>query len=220
MYSFSLKMKNAIKRIIRELRKHAPFTLFGALTGVVGMILCRNMTGETAHRLFYVLHPMHVVLSALVTASLYKNYRCRTDKGNCNIFMLLFIGLSGSIAVATLSDSVIPYLGELILRMPHAEPHIGFVEKWKIIVSLATIGTIMAYFWPQTKFPHAGHVLISTWASLFHIIMAKGDTLTVGAGSAIFIFLFLAVWIPCCVSDIVYPLLFVGDEKRGKEYNL
>jgi hypothetical protein len=25
----------------------------------------------------------------------------------------------------------------------------------------------------------------------------------------VFVFLFLAVWIPCCVSDIVFPLLFV-----------
>jgi len=25
----------------------------------------------------------------------------------------------------------------------------------------------------------------------------------------IFLFLFLAVWIPCCTSDIVFPLLFI-----------
>jgi hypothetical protein len=25
------------------------------------------------------------------------------------------------------------------------------------------------------------------------------------------IFLFLAVWIPCCTSDIIFPLLFVKD---------
>jgi len=207
-------MKNVIRRIIKELKEHAPFTLFGALTGMVGMVLCRDMTEPAAYRLFYILHPMHIVLSALVTASLYKNYKCKTDKGKCNLFALLFVGLSGSIVVATLSDSVIPYLGELLLRMPHAEPHIGFIEEWKIILPLAATGTIAAYFWPQTKFPHAGHVLISTWASLFHIIMAKGDTLTLGAGIAIFIFLFLAVWTPCCVSDIVYPLFFVGDKKR------
>jgi len=30
----------------------------------------------------------------------------------------------------------------------------------------------------------------------------------------IFIFLFLAVWLPCCVSDIVFPLLFVTNEQK------
>jgi hypothetical protein len=26
-------------------------------------------------------------------------------------------------------------------------------------------------------------------------------------------FLFLAVWLPCCTSDILFPLLFVGRDK-------
>jgi len=28
------------------------------------------------------------------------------------------------------------------------------------------------------------------------------------------VFLFLAVWLPCCTSDIVFPLLFVRPEDR------
>jgi len=30
----------------------------------------------------------------------------------------------------------------------------------------------------------------------------------------VFVFLFLAVWIPCCTSDIVYPLMFVRSRGR------
>ena len=26
----------------------------------------------------------------------------------------------------------------------------------------------------------------------------------------IFLFLFLSVWLPCCISDIVYPLLWIS----------
>ena len=29
----------------------------------------------------------------------------------------------------------------------------------------------------------------------------------------IFVFLFIAVWVPCCLSDIVFPLLFVKGRK-------
>ena len=64
------------------------------------------------------------------------------------------------------------------------------------------------YWKVNTKIPHSGHVLISTWASLFHIIMAVGASLSVLQMIGIFVFLFLAVWLPCCTSDIVYPLLF------------
>ena len=95
--------------------------------------------------------------------------------------------------------------------MPHRAPHFGFIEHGAVIIPLAGIGIAIAYVWPRTKFPHAGHVLISTWASLFHMIMAVGKPLGIMQLAASFIFLFLAVWLPCCVSDIVFPLLFVNS---------
>ncbi|MFH1552217.1 MAG: hypothetical protein ABID83_01070, partial [Candidatus Omnitrophota bacterium] len=63
---------------------------------------------------------------------------------------------------------------------------------------------------------HAGHVLISTWASLFHIIMAAGKSLGLFFYVAVFLFLFLAVWVPCCISDIVFPLLFVRKKENSQ----
>jgi len=104
-------------------------------------------------------------------------------------------------------------VGEVMLGMPNRGLHIGFIEKWWLVNPLAIVGVLIACFRPTTKFPHAGHVLLSTWASLFHIIMA------IGGGSlhwfvfvAIFLFLFFAVWIPCCLSDIIFPLLFVKEK--------
>ena len=61
----------------------------------------------------------------------------------------------------------------------------------------------------HTRFPHAGHVLLSIWASLFHILMVMRNDVSSGQYAAIFAFLFVAVWLPCCISDIVFPLLFV-----------
>ncbi len=197
------------KHIFAELREHAPFTTLGALSGIIFMFIFRNIPDKTAHELFYVFHPLHVLLSALATASLYRLHTCPQNKGKCNLPLLLAIGCVGSIGIATLSDSLMPYLGEVLLDMPHRQVHIGFIEKWWLISAVAVVGIIIAYFNPSTKFPHAGHVLISTWASLFHVLMAMGA----GAGwltyLAVFIFLFLAVWLPCCISDIVFPLLFV-----------
>ncbi|MCK4463306.1 MAG: hypothetical protein KAU58_03240, partial [Candidatus Omnitrophica bacterium] len=132
-------------------------------------------------------------------------------------WILLIIGYAGSIGIATISDSLIPYLGETLLNMPNRGIHIGFIEKWWLINPLALLGVTIAYFRPRTKFPHAGHVLLSTWASLFHIIMAIGrESLHLFVYVAIFVFLFLAVWIPCCISDIVFPLLFVKERKGAK----
>lgn len=82
---------------------------------------------------------------------------------------------------------------------------------------LAAIGIAIAYLWPKTAFPHAGHVLFSTWASLFHMTMALGETITPLASTVIPVFLFLAVWIPCCTSDIVFPLLFSQEALRARQ---
>ncbi len=205
------------KLIFKELKEHAPFTTFGAFTGILIIIFIRRLPAGISYNIFYILHPIHVVLSALVTASMYELHKCGRIKSKCNLFILLIIGYLGSVGIATLSDSVIPYLGESLIGLPNRGIHLGFIEKWWLINPLAIIGIAIAYFRPATKFPHYGHVLLSTWASLFHIMMAKGGAINWFSYFIIFIFLFLAVWLPCCVSDIIFPLLFVrpGAKKQG-----
>ncbi|HIE44455.1 MAG TPA: hypothetical protein EYP78_06650 [Candidatus Omnitrophica bacterium] len=202
------------KQIAKELKHHIPFTIFGAITGIIIMFFFQKLPSKVSYNIFYILHPMHVVLSALATASMYELHKCGGMKQRCNILVLLIIGYVGSIGIATLSDSLIPYIGEGLLAMPNKEIHIGFIEKWWLVNPLALIGIAIAYYRPNTKFPHLGHVLLSTWASLFHIIMAlSGQRLSWFLYIAIILFLFIAVWIPCCLSDIVFPLLFVKDSK-------
>jgi hypothetical protein len=205
-----------MNKLIKELKHHMPFTVIGAVFGIIFMIIFRNMSHEKAQELFFVFHPLHVLLSALVTASLFKLHTCPKGEGKrCNLPQLIAIGLVGSIGIATLSDSIIPYIGETLLNMPYRGEHIGFLEHGWLIFGVAVVGIIIAYFNPTTKFPHAGHVLISTWASLFHVLMAKGPNMSIGAYIAIFIFLFVSVWLPCCISDIVFPMLFIKNKERG-----
>lgn len=209
-----------MSQIIKELKHHAPFTSFGALTGILIMIVSLRMPKEISYNIFYILHPIHVVLSALVTASIYKihtsdRFTRKCIKEKCNLLILLFIGYIGSIGIATISDSVIPFLAEILLDMPNREIHLGFIEKWWLVNPLAIIGVLIAFFRPTTKIPHAGHVLLSTWASLFHILMAAGGHMHWFYYIALFIFLFIAVWTPCCLSDIVFPLLFVKKKKQS-----
>ncbi|MCK4352250.1 hypothetical protein KAW65_02465 [candidate division WOR-3 bacterium] len=198
------------KQIIIELKRHAPFTAFGALTGIGIMIVFRNLPFKVSYNIFYILHPIHVLLSALVTASMYELHIKKKPK----LWGLLLIGYFGSIGIATLSDSIIPYLGETLLNLPNRGIHIGFIEKWWLVNPLAFVGITIAYFRPRTKFPHAGHVLLSTWATLFHIIMALGGTINLALFAITFLFLFLGVWIPCCTSDIVFPLSFIKENEK------
>jgi hypothetical protein len=195
------------RRVISELREHIPFTTFGAIIGIVIMLIIvltdtLHHVSQISYSVFYVLHPTHVILSAIVTTALFKKH------GRSNIWATILVGYVGSIGIATLSDSLIPYLGESLLSLENKDTHIGFIEEWYIVNPAALLGIIIGYWRPITKLPHFGHVLISTWASLFHIFMALGKTTNWVIFLNIFIFLFLAVWIPCCTSDIIFPLLF------------
>jgi hypothetical protein len=266
------------RAILSELEHHAPFTLIGAATGIACMLMFKNVGAGVNHRLFQVFHPGHVVLSAMVTASLFKLY----DK-RASLLKIVLIGYLGAIGVATVSDCILPFFGETLLGVaipthaaqhshgdetghnhadeaeihdhdvdaahardhdagaahahdhdadaahahdhdaePHAERgpetagirerlHLGFIEDWHVVNPAAILGIAIAWFWPRTRFPHAGHVLISTWASSFHVLMNTHRDLTPVMFFGIFLVLFLAVWLPCCISDIIFPLLFVKN---------
>jgi len=193
--------------IARELWAHAPFTAFGTVTGIVIMavVVHARLPRDVSAALFWTFHPLHVLLSAFVTAGVYRLH------GNRGVWRTLLIGYFGSVGIATLSDSLIPYAGEVLLDLPHRGLHLGVIEKWWLVNPLALVGIALACVRPRTKFPHAGHVLLSTWASLFHITMALGTEVGVTTVILVGVFLFLAVWVPCCTSDIVFPLLFSRD---------
>ena len=198
-----------LRQVVDELKEHAAFTVFGAITGVVVMVFFYNIPASTSHKLFYVLHPAHVVLSGVATTSMY-----RLHKRNANVWLTILIGYVGSIGMATMSDSVIPYLGEVLLDLPNRRVHLGFIEEWWLVNPAAVLGIMIAYCRPTTRIPHAGHVLLSTWASSFHIIMAMQGAMTWGVAIPLFLFLFVAVWGPCCLSDIVLPVMFAGENDR------
>lgn len=191
-----------------------PFTLLGAVSGIVIalVLVVAHAPRSLSQNLFWTLHPLHVLLSALTTASMF-----RLHSRKPKFLSVLLVGFVGSIGIATLSDSMIPYVGESLLAMPNRGIHIGFIEKWWLVNPLAIAGVLLAYARATTAIPHAGHVLLSTWASLFHMTMAIETTLSIGAILSILAFLFLAVWIPCCTSDIVFPLLLTGRTRKKTE---
>ncbi len=149
----------------------------------------------------------------LVTTAMYRRH------GGGKAWQAILIGYFGSIGIATISDAIIPYLGGVLLHI-QIEFHIPFIEEWYLVNPLALAGIAIGYLRPDTKLPHFGHILVSTWATLFYFA---------GFGVAnwlqflffVFLFLFIAVWLPCCTSDIVFPLLFVGrlDTPEHTTYN-
>ncbi len=213
------------KHVLLELKAHAPFTLLGALTGITLMLAFRNISHQASYGLFYIFHPLHVVLSAMVTASLFRLH----EKAR-GFLIVLVVGYVGAIGTATVSDSILPFFGEEIMGVSlpteaavhsgahqgeeHHEMklHLGFIEEWYIVNPAAFLGILIAYFIPRTKLPHALHILISTWASSAHIMMNTNQPITAVLLPVVFVILFISVWLPCCFSDIIFPTLLVKSD--------
>jgi hypothetical protein len=191
--------------IAYELKSHIPFTSFGAFTGVIIVVVINicNVPASVSKLLFCIFHPLHVLLSAIATTGMIRLH-------SKNKLKICLVGYIGAIGIATLSDVIFPYLGGVLLKVS-MELHIGFIKEWWIVNPLAFMGIMIGYFRPLTKIPHMGHVLLSTWASLF-TLTAFGVAEWAKFFHFVFLILFLAVWIPCCLSDIVFPLIFVSKE--------
>ena len=93
-----MSIKEKAKHILAELKGHIPFTLFGAIMGIVFMVLFRKVGAIESYTLFAVFHPGHVVLSAMVTASMFRIHALKK-----RFLLVLLVGYFGSIGIATLS---------------------------------------------------------------------------------------------------------------------
>jgi len=225
--------------ISAELKGHVPFTLLGAFFGIAFMLLFRNIPEKNTHLLFAFFHPLHVVLSAMVTASMFELHIAKRK-----ILLVFTIACIGSIGTATVSDIIMPHIGaglfgldipaeaqihghfnsesfttddhKLGNQTQHHEHskhmHFGFIEEWYLVNPAAILGILIAWFLPRTKIPHSLHILISTWASSTYLLMTFGNSTSMAAILSFFVILFLSVWLPCCFSDIVFPLLFVKSD--------
>jgi len=198
---------NIPSNIAQELKRHAPFTALGSLTGIIIMtIMClAGIASGISSNAFHILHPLHILLSAVVTTAMYRRY-------GGNIWAAVGIGFVGSVLICSISDIVFPYLGGKLVGATITF-HVCIVDHPLFIIPAAFAGIAVGLLRPLTQFPHAGHVLLSTWASLFYL-MAFGLADWVPLLPLVFVVLFVAVWVPCCTSDIVFPLLFAKGGKR------
>jgi hypothetical protein len=228
-------MAGKFRHILVELKGHSPFTALGTILGICFMLLFRNASGSGVHTLFATFHPLHVLLSAVVSSSMFRLHGLKKN------FLLVFIvAYLSSVGTATLSDIVIPHIGTNLLGLDvpsesdvhtalesggkketsaiemdehgRHKIHLGFIHEWYLVNPAAILGIIIGFLLPHTKFPHAGHILISTWASASYLLMDIESKMNISAALGVLATLFLAVLIPCVMSDIVFPLLFVKSD--------
>jgi hypothetical protein len=160
--------------------------------------------------LFHVFHPLHMLFSAIATTAMFWRHEKR-------VFRALLVGAVGSIGVCGLSDIAFPYAAGLLLGVRDMKLHICLLEHPGMILPFAGLGMALGLVLPTgthkgTIFSHTAHVWVSSVASIMYLV-SFGLTDWVSHLGAVFVCMVVAVIVPCCASDIVFPLLFAGGDE-------
>ncbi|HUU84939.1 MAG TPA: hypothetical protein VM243_15675 [Phycisphaerae bacterium] len=169
--------------------------------------------------LFHLFHPVHMFFSAAATTAMFWRYDRRLIKA-------ILIGIIGAIGVCGVSDILMPYVSQFILitvgGLEASRPlhlHICVINHPELVLPFAFIGVVVGLgaamaIERSTLFSHSLHVFSSTMASIFYLIGPFGRTSWIDLLGLVFLLVVLAVMIPCCVSDIVFPLALTRPARR------
>jgi len=200
------EMKKQTNNIVNELKQHLPFTAFATITAIaVFVIIQYYFKVQISENLFEIFHPVHVIASAIVTAGIFYKHKAK-------VIQALIIGISGALILGSLSDIVLPFLSGNILGLETAF-HLPLIETPLIILGSAFLGSVIGIWSKRTKVPHFIHVYLSAFASLFYLIAFTPEFKLLGFTIAFFTII-IAVVLPCCISDLIYPFIFLKKSKH------
>lgn len=201
--------------VVIELLEHLPFSV-----GAVGASLLLlagiesvhgRLTVERIDWLFHGFHPAHLLLSATTTTAMFWAYERRALKA-------AGVGLIGSVVFCSVSDVLLPYLGGLLLGL-EMNVHWCFWDHPLRVLPFVVLGLVAglvgsAYVRRSTIYSHSGHILVSAMASLLYLVEYGLTDWTSRIGWVLLITT-AAVLLPCCFSDIVFPLLFTKSAREA-----
>lgn len=201
--------------ICLELKKHLPFSILSAclaiiVIGFLSIIIGNTQLSQVGRELFHIFHPLHILASAATTTAVYWIHRRK-------VINAIIIGVLGAIVICSLSDIIFPFLGGRLLSVK-MHFHLCVLQHPLTLIPFLLVGVIAGFVSPEvlensTIYSHSAHILLSTMASLVYLV-SFGFTEWMHFIGSVFVIVVLVVLIPCCLSDIVFPLMFVKENKE------
>ncbi|MCX5924881.1 MAG: hypothetical protein NT124_01095 [Candidatus Dependentiae bacterium] len=211
--------------IYGELVCHLPYAIFASAFALailsfisVGHTNVKQLCA-TAHGLFHSFHFMHIVFAA--TGTLITFFRFSHRNAPISKTRAFVVGVISPAVFCTLSDAIIPYFSGMIMGVP-MQFHLCFLTEWRNILPFLVVGLINGVILSghhegrralYSLFSHSVHILVSALASLFYLV-AYGCTDWLDSIGMVFLFLIIAVVVPCSLSDIVVPMMLAENTKK------
>jgi hypothetical protein len=202
-------MKQISKEILHELKEHIPFTISATLISIILIVGLLKLSSINSFVPFFdIFHPTHILFASIVSSAMFYSYKKK-------IFPSILVGVFISIIIGSISDVFFPYIGTSLFGIPTSF-HLPAMEMPIIIWGIGIIGAVLGVIIKKTKFPHFLHVFISVFASLLYIF-AYSNNFSLLNLFLILMITSISVVVPCCLGDIVLPLLFKGKSKIEEE---
>ncbi len=206
-----------------ELAHHLPYTVVSSLIAMVAVWYFGLQQAERyggpgwvaeVRWSFHVLHPLHVCLSAITTTAVFWHFERKLAKS-------LLFGLASVIPCAV-SDYIVPFVGGRILGQA-MELHVCLIDHPMLILPFLVLGIIGGLLFEEpisggSVFSHGAHVFVSSLAALLYLVSFgfTGWMTDIQLVFPVLLVVVLAVWIPCCVSDIVIPVSALHDHHEHR----
>jgi hypothetical protein len=202
--------KEKINEIFNELKEHIPFTSVATVISILVMsfLLIKQNLLPYAVSMFEIFHPAHILFSSIVSAAIFYNHKK-------NVALAIISSVLISLVIGSVSDIIFPYLGSLLFNLPISF-HLPVFEEPILILGVSIFGATIGVATKKTKYPHFLHVFISVFASLLYIFAYSTEFSTIKI-FFIFIITTISVIIPCCLSDIVFPLILQKNIKAERK---
>ncbi|MBA3954303.1 hypothetical protein H0X48_03235 [Candidatus Dependentiae bacterium] len=215
-----------------ELLHHLPYAIFSVALGMIVLsLLDYTSAAQTAahshaahdhsacsvsgyHILFHSFHFLHILFAATGTVITFSRFSRSISKA-------LLVGIISPAIFCMLSDVLLPYLAGRLLGVD-MELHICFHRELHNVLPFLAIGVLNGMVLRShhssmlrvfSLGSHFVHILISSLASLFYMVSHGFENWYPQMGY-VFLFLVVAIVIPCTFSDVIVPMYFAGVKKR------
>lgn len=211
--------------LIEELMCHLPYGIFSIAFGLTILSFFQIITfgnadlavvKKDASLLFHNFHFMHIIFAATGTIITFSRF-------SKSIIQALILGVVSPTIFCMLSDVILPYLGAKALGVT-LKLHICFITEPMKVLPFLFIGVLNGLVmsrhadskqWIYSVSSHAIHIFISSLASIFYLVSSGFLSWNKQLGG-IFLFLIVAVVLPCTFSDVIIPMIVA---KRGAKKN-
>jgi len=207
--------------VLEEIICHFPYAIFSVAMGMILLsmltfVSCEQEQAAMSYRLFHNFHFLHILFAATGTMLTFRRF-------SANVWLGIIVSLTVPTFFCTISDAFLPYLGGKMMGLD-MHFHWCFLSHLDTVLPFLIAGILNGWAMSSHKNNirmfysfgfHFFHIFVSSMAAILYLVSFGFYGWWEQMG-IVFLYLIIAVLIPCTLSDIVVPMMFARSHSGRK----